>query len=113
MIKGESMDKIYVYANDVKFGELSFEDGFYTFTPYEFLKDDKATFGFASLTKLDLTKPTKSDTLFAFFVPYLVDRDDEEEMLSFGISEYDNDFEVLLKVADYTRDSDMCYIRTN
>ena len=21
------MDKIYVYANDVKFGELSFEDG--------------------------------------------------------------------------------------
>ncbi len=113
MIRGESMDKIYVYANDVKFGELSFEDGFYTFTPYEFLKDDKATFGFASLTKLDLTKPTKSDTLFAFFVPYLVDKDDEEEMLSFGISEYDNDFEVLLKVADYTRDSDMCYIRTN
>lgn len=106
------MDKIYVYANDVKFGELSFEDNTYVFTPYEFLKEDKATYGFASLTKLDLDKPTKSDTLFDFFVPYLVDRGDEEEMLSFGINEYDNDFEMLLKVADYTRDSDMCYIRT-
>jgi len=106
------MNIIYVYANDVKFGELTFEDGLYTFTPYEFLKEDKAIYGFASLTKLDLDKPTKSDKLFNFFVPYLVDRTDEEEVLSFDIKEDDNDFEVLLKVADYTNDSDMCYIRT-
>lgn len=106
------MSVIYVYANDVKFGELTFENGVYTFTPYDFLKEDRETCGFASLTKLNLDKETKSDKLFSFFVPYLVDRKDEEEVSSFDIKEDDNDFEVLLKVADYTNDSDMCYIRT-
>lgn len=106
------MNKIYVYANDVKFGELTYENGLYTFTPYDLLKTDKSTYGFASLTKLNLETPTQSEQLFNFFVPYLIDKDNKELMEEFDVSEHDNAFEVLLKVADYTPDTDMCYIRT-